>query len=99
MNSSNTPFPRMIVSGAILRGSAMSKIVADFRSLVEGRTIKAAGYYHEEEGADPIPCLELDNDTIILTSADDEGNGPGVLTAYSNETHAGLCETEVNYQP
>ncbi len=61
-----------------LRGSAVPPAVTDFNRLAAGRTIKAAGYLiHFREW--PVPCLLLDDGSIIVTQADDEGNGPGVL--------------------
>ena len=86
----------LITNGTKLRGSAMPRILANAQDLLVGRTIKAVGYSHGEDGR-PWPCIVLDNGTTLTVSRDDEGNGPGSLFIYhaAEETCEILCATSI----
>ncbi len=66
-----------LINDALLRGSAMPRILTASRALLVGRTIASVGYV--ESGGDVWPCIILDNGTVLTVSRDDEGNGPGSL--------------------
>jgi len=77
-----------------LRGTAVPKILGDFKQAVVGRKVINAGYLTVYGEA--YPFVELDDGTFITAAADDEGNGPGVLKAenYDANLEEGLCQTE-----
>lgn len=78
---------------AKLRGSAMPGILDEANAALVGRKIVRVGYLLEF--GSPVPCVELDDGTLITTQSDDEGNGPGVLSIENIKTglHTLLCET------
>ena len=82
---------RLIIDGNQLEGSAMPKLVADFRIAVVGRKIVNAGY--AIISGEPYPCLVLDTGETIYCQMDDEGNGPGSLVL--GKSDAVLCKCEV----
>lgn len=79
-------------AAASLAGAAMPKILEGFIARVVGRRITQAGYLIEDGEA--IPCIILDDGSMIYASSDDEFNEVGVLR---HGRHGGeeevLCQT------
>ena len=61
----------------------MQKVVTDLNARLKGRTIKFVSYMDSGEFKNPI--VVLDDDTVLTTQSDDEGNGPGVLVHYGKD--------------
>lgn len=79
-----------ITNGTKLRGSAMPRILAEFREAVIGRKIVDAGYCIID--GQPYPMLVLDDWSDLLIQADDECNRPGTIT---NSKGDKLCHTQL----
>ena len=74
-----------------LRGEAMPDIVEGFAVAVKGKKIALAGYLLEDGIA--IPCLKLDDGSLILAASDDEFNDAGVLNYQKGDNSQMLCTT------
>lgn len=78
-------------------GPYVAKDMGQASMACAGKTIKCIGYLVADELEWPIPCIQLTDGTLITSSADDEGNGPGVLQidAKGSNDLITLCEARL----